>query len=399
MNLPRVSLANLEKLLFFGAISLLPTQIGKHFFPDFSFVYSLKIDYYSPTLYGWDLLVIALFLVRVFNKRRFNSLSIGVFLFFILTQSLSLFGASNMEIGLVRIKDYLIAGMFGIIVSSLDYNFWPSLKLGFIIASLYTSFIGLGQFLFSKSLGFWILGERNFTINTLSIANFNFYGKVFLRPYSTFPHPNVFAAFLVISNILLSRHRGVFGGIAKTINSVMCVLTFSRSGILLLFGHLVYLMRGKLKILLVLFLIALPFLFVRFYSAFNFDSLSVIRREELASIAIEQFWKNPLFGIGLNNFILDSATSSLVSGPSRFLQPVHNIYLLSLAETGLVGILGFVCLFWFGRRGIRMMEVQMCLYAILFLGFFDHYFLTLAAGQRLFFLIWGLMYVKPKLDG
>src|SRR5205823_5918646 len=85
-------------------------------------------------------------------------------------------------------------------------------------------------------------------------------------------------------------------------------------------------------------------LLVRFNSVFNFDNLSIIRREELAEIALKHFYSSPLFGVGLNNFLIATATSELITGPSRFLQPVHNIFLLTLSETGLVGFLGFLLL-------------------------------------------------------
>jgi O-antigen ligase len=52
--------------------------------------------------------------------------------------------------------------------------------------------------------------------------------------------------------------------------------------------------------------------------------------------------QNPFLGVGLNNFIPEAMSSVFLSGTNRFLQPVHNIFLLVLAESGLVGLVGFL---------------------------------------------------------
>lgn len=58
-------------------------------------------------------------------------------------------------------------------------------------------------------VGLWLLGERNFSINTTGIATFNWYGQVFLRPYATFPHPNIFAAYMLLSGMILVFISGI----------------------------------------------------------------------------------------------------------------------------------------------------------------------------------------------
>jgi len=103
--------------------------------------------------------------------------------------------------------------------------------------------------------------------------------------------------------------------------------------------------------------------------------------------------KSPLYGVGANNFIPAQA-SDLVVGPNRFLQPVHNIFLLALSETGLIGLIGLVGLIGypiFKPYSYRLPLTALLPWAvIIFLGMFDHYFLTLPQGYRLLFLVWGL---------
>ena len=48
----------LYQLLFSLLILLLPTQLGRHFWPSYSFVFGLKVDYLSPTLYLTDIFLV-----------------------------------------------------------------------------------------------------------------------------------------------------------------------------------------------------------------------------------------------------------------------------------------------------------------------------------------------------
>lgn len=153
-----------------------------------------------------------------------------------------------------------------------------------------------------------------------------------------------------------------------------------------------FFLKKNIKIIAILLIILFPVLFTRFSALLNYDNLTFLRREELTITAWNIFLKNPVLGAGLNNFI--SAQQDLVAGPNRFLQPVHNIFLLSLSETGIAGFLGFIILL---LPVFKLTPIPHTLYAILFLGFFDHYFLTLPQGYRLLFLIWGLSLARLKL--
>ena len=61
---------NKISLFFFYLLVLfLPTQFGKHFFPEFSFVFGLRIDYLSPTVYLTDIFI---FLIFVFSIKSIS---------------------------------------------------------------------------------------------------------------------------------------------------------------------------------------------------------------------------------------------------------------------------------------------------------------------------------------
>ncbi|MBI2600544.1 O-antigen ligase family protein [Candidatus Daviesbacteria bacterium] len=412
-------LRRFEKILLFLITLFLPTQLGKHFWPEFSQIHSLHIDYLSPTIYFWDLLVIALIFIFLLQRKKINKWALNLFLLFILAQVMSLVQIIwnkevNLGAGLARLEQYLIAGFFGVYIASKNIQkisgllFW-SLSFSLILQSL----LALGQFYFKADLGMWFLGERGFNITTPAIAKFDFYGQEFLRPYATFPHPNVLAGFMVVIlpilllvNGLANKHSFylkklsvyTLASLAMMLSGLVIFLTVSRVALVcFLIMGLVVLRKAGLILLGLSSLFFLPVFIERFTTIFTFDNLSLLRREELANISLELFKKSVLWGVGLNNFI-PMAADSLLVGPSRFLQPAHNIYLLTLAETGLIGFLGLFCLivlpiFKLTRPFFKPKSFLIASWVILlFLGLFDHYFLTLQQGYRLMFLLWGISF-------
>jgi len=97
--------------------------------------------------------------------------------------------------------------------------------------------------------------------------------------------------------------------------------------------------------------------------------------------------------VGLNNFIVRLPEIKLVTGVSWWLQPVHNIFLLALTETGIPGLLFFT--FLLTKAGAASAKKGKILFglAIIFIvvtGLVDHYWLTLQQNQLLASLILGL---------
>lgn len=395
----------IEQTLLFLTLLFLPTQLGRHFWADFSFIYSLRIDYLAPTIYFWDLLVLGLLMSSI---RKINLWVLNLFLFFLLSQIISLLPLSSHGIGmgLVRIEQYAIAGFFGVYIASL--NFEKSKKIFFwalMFSILGESLLAIAQFLKSATLGFWIFGERTFSITSPAIAKFDFYSNQFLRPYATFPHPNVLAAYLILTTVILVPLTSLRPGksavpvkLVTCLAAIATLLTVSRAAILAGIFSAFFLLKRKWFLWIILALVLLsPFLYPRFSSILNFDNLTILRREELSQLAIKMWFSSPISGVGLNNFILQTS-ESLVIGPSRFLQPVHNIFLLTLAETGIIGTIGLIGLIGYpiiklikGKIDREKGKTLLLTWGlIIFLGLFDHYFLTLPQGYRLLFLVWGI---------
>lgn len=403
-----------EKIIFFLTILFLPTQLGRHFWPQFSHIYSLPIDYLSPTIYFWDLLVLFLISIFLIQKKKFSSLPLNLFLFFIFTQLLSLLPflspVINPGAGFVRFGQYITAGLFGVYVASSRQrrgspeaaNIITPLTLG----AVFESVLAIAQFIKGGSLFFWILGERSFSVSTPAIATFDYQGLVFLRPYGTFSHPNVLAAFLLVVLILLLNYKTSKTFLKNAIIWLLTLtifLTVSRASIVVLTVLLVINYGKKyLKQLFFLFILISPIIITRFSSLLNYDNISLIRRSELSQTAFSFFISSPFFGVGLNNFI-PFISSEIISGSAKFLQPVHNIYLLALSETGIIGFIGWIILLRFiiqdrkvASFAYNSLFIILIWTSIFFLGLFDHYFLTLPQGQRIIFLVWGLTLVEWK---
>ncbi len=401
----------LEQLLLFLTIFFLPTQLGKHFWPSFSFIYSLPIDYLSPVIYFWDLLAVVLFVTFLINKGQINKLALNLGFFFLLTQSVSLLSSTNPAAGLVRLEQYLVVIFLGIYLASIKLKVFKKIIMwGLILGILIEGVLAGIQFITGSTVGLWILGERSFTISTPGIAKFDFYNFHFLRPYGTFPHPNVLAGFMIIAILIIVILRRLAEGSLTNVSyfatvllaGLTLLLTVSRVAIVAGVGSaLVTLNKKGRMFLLLLLLLLLPVLYTRFASVFNFDVISLIRREQQIGIAFTLWTKHPIFGVGLNNFII-SASDQLLAGPSRFLQPVHNIFLLELAETGVIGFIGFIVLIGYPflkNFKFQISNFKLLWFVILFLGMFDHYFLTLPQGYRMLFLVWGISISSLKVEG
>lgn len=132
---------------------------------------------------------------------------------------------------------------------------------------------------------------------------------------------------------------------------------------------------------------------------FSINDQSLTRRYELNMAAIEMFKSSPLIGVGLNNFLVNLPSFQQTKSAILYLQPVHNIFLLIVAEMGLLGLAAFVWFVWGTIKKLLTSKrfLLTTLLAILFLGFFDHYWLTLEQGQLLFTLILGLSWAKIKM--
>lgn len=261
---------------------------------------------------------------------------------------------------------------------------------------LFQCVFALFQFRFQQSLtGYLPFGEVSFSSPQIAKSTF-FSGYIYKLPYGTTIHPNVLAGFLVVSFLLLLIQRSVridrkYMVIFFLLASFLCFLTQSFSASLALVGGCLlffYQRKGRtVHLLLSLAIICIPVLSMILFSlssiAQNMNA-SLSRRSQLQSIAFHMIATHPLTGVGWNNFTLQQESYGYVTSTVRFLQPVHNAFLLLVTELGVCG--------WIFCAGIllcvRRMKKQFIpvAFAIIFISSFDHYFLTLTTGRMLLLL-------------
>lgn len=414
-------LFHIEKFVFFLLLVFLPTQFGKHFWPSFSSVLGIRVDYLSPTLFATDILVGILLMVVLSQKKKafrfFNILRSTLFILFLCSLGVSILGSLQPLAGIygfVRFIEFFFVGWFVYqFTRERKQIFLKTLAMAFSITVIFESLLAIAQFYQHGSLGgvFYFLGERFYTGQTVGIAEAVVNGALVLRPYGTFSHPNVLAGFLLLGVTILTyawmtlkrRNLFLFGiatgilGIGVTLSRtvvILFLLLFSLWVIRLIKTHSIKQIGiAVTAVCLVGFFVSPSF--DRFFSSF-FKEPSFYERKILIDHAFSLIASSPLFGVGVyNTFYYPVALSARTIG--IFYQPVHNIYLLLVAQIGLVGssIVGVFIYqttkgLWKKRRkGIaRLTLTLLCVVGIL--GMFDHYFLSLEQGQLLLALVLGM---------
>lgn len=420
----------LEQVIFYLLLLFLSTQLGKHFWPEFSIISGLRVDYLSPTLYVTDILTGLLFFTWITRKVQDKTFKVQSFIplfvlvtFLLLTICLSqnyLNGAYH----LVRFLEFFFVAYYvATTIVRMEQVKKVFLFLG--IGVIFQSLLAVSQFIKQGSLGgiFYFFGERLFSPSTPGIANASINGELLLRPYGTFPHPNVLAGFLLLSMIGLvftvpwakGKEKAVWI-VALLLGSSALLLTMSRGAfliwlLLLLIIFLRHVSTQLIRTFLAIALVILAVLFI-FHTPFgtrflqtNFAEEAVVQRTELIRASAVMITEHPIVGVGFGNFLPALAIVQKPFSLGLYLQPVHNIFLLILAETG---IIGFGIFMWFlvktymrllitkktGALSSRIFAVLLSV--ILMLGLVDHYFFTIQQGQLLFALIAGLSWTKMK---
>ena len=135
----------------------------------------------------------------------------------------------------------------------------------------------------------------------------------------------------------------------------------------------------------------------------NFHEEAIAKRINQYKQAAGVIKKNLLFGAGMYQYLPALEAEKAIHGVIVN-EPVHNIFLLYIAQTGLIGGLFAI---WFlyqtfnklkkelASKKMRMTTIlKIILLGIVFaLGIGDHYFLTLQQGQLLLGFVLGFIWV------
>ncbi len=430
-----------EKALFYSLFLLLPTQLGKHFWPGFTLIHGIRVDYLSPTIYLTDIVVGLLFIwwaarvlgeklqsksktvdqkskTQLINQKHFPYLicffTISFLIFNILISGRilgSLYGLLKMlEMGFVA----CYTAKFIVLRKDLQ-----SISLLFCFGIIFESVLAIMQYMNQKSIGtlLYFFGERTFSGTTPGIANASLNGELVLRPYGTFPHPNVLAGYLLVAMIMVLfsirflKPKKVFSismisPLALILGTTALFLSMSRIAIVLWFIILTYfflrkafysssersksrssnsaiqqfsnqvssrrapiesgsrmkIIIGTRTIIVLGFVAIISLLFLSpFGSRFTNISItdeSVAQRSALIGSSFKLIKSSPLFGVGLGNFLPSLATIQKPLSAATYLQPVHNIFLLVASEIGLIGLAFFTWFIWKTVQRIKKQELR-----------------------------------------
>lgn len=407
-----------EKGVYWLLVFLLPTQLAYHFWPDYSFVFGIKVDYLSPAVYLTDILIFLLaaisyqkFKCWINRKLKIKKFRVVLIRLIIVTAVIVLANiavAKEPPVALLKWIKIFEVFLLGVYIF-LNKRFQKATLSAFFYSILFFCLIGITQFVLQRTIEgpFCLLGERSFSVKTPGIALTYLLGRDFLRAYSTFPHPNAFAGFL-----------GAGGTLVLLLNSQLKILSKRKLWLFILVSLTAFLLTFSLGAIISGMLTLLYYFFLAkkkrpitkltkkiFYAVVvlsllttvsqklitnrSFLSEGVTLRVQQAGIAGKMFINNPLFGVGLNNFI-PSISGNIVAGTSLFLQPVHNIYLLLLTEAGVVGFAVFIYLTEkLLTTKINIIYILPIVFVML-AGFFDHYWFTLQQNQLLLAFLLGV---------
>jgi len=386
-----------------------PTQLGRHFWPEWSYVWGIRVDYLSPVLYFLDLLWLGWFGLRIWNGKRIETrFTFNLFLFLLFVM-INVLMAQNR---ILSVYKWFRVGQLVLTLISfrLEREKIEKYLIKIIpIWVIFESLLGLVQVLIGASVNGWLyyMGERRFAYTTLGVAQISVMGQGMIRAYGTFSHPNSLAGFLLVVLIFWFSKR-------KAVNRIFwwVVTWFSVMGIVVSGSRMVWLMtllvvlfityrqsRNRKKVLglgltmIGVFLVLAAIISVNYRSSDflgGWDKESLNKRISLNMSAIRMIWEKPLFGVGLGNFLVK--LPEIQRNDSYFwLQPVHNIGLLAMSEVGLLGLI-WVFLGLSGlRRGKINLNQKLIWTAILLTGMFDHYWLTLPQNTWLLLIMTALL--------
>jgi len=410
-------LKKLCKISLYLFFAFLPLQLDLFLFGSDVYDTGFFNPYLNHFLYLSDVMFVlgvAFFGLQIFFsensfslvKFSFGDKKIFYFLISILLSFLmSLFFSVNLGNSIfyiLRFCEFFVVYLF-VVNEVIDFR---KVLMVFCSVMLIEAIIGISQYVLQESLGLRFFGEPVVNSSILGVAKVDFMNMKFLRSYGTFPHPNIFAGYLVFAIFSMMQFFKSSPKISFFVVSIFLLallLTFSRTGLVsLIVGCFVFLLfalkkLGKWKLfkrvsiviacaLLTLFILkAFPLFLDRINSI---DAQSLQYRVIYLVIGFAMFFQNP-FGVGIGNFTDIMQNFSILKLSPWEIQPVHNIFVLSLCELGIIGFVVFVSfvvyLFMYSFNKKNPFFISIC-FMLLILGSFDHYLFTLYQGQALFWL-------------
>ncbi|NCN25098.1 hypothetical protein COT94_00685 [Candidatus Falkowbacteria bacterium CG10_big_fil_rev_8_21_14_0_10_37_14] len=292
-----------------------------------------------------------------------------------------------------------------------------TLAQGFVIAAVICALIGWIQFASQTTVANKWLGLAEHQVSVPGVAVFITEQGRLLRAYGPLDHPNILGGLLALALIILAGYR-LFKNYWLTFSLAILLTTGlffsgSRSALLATGLGLVILLLNKnrkkyLGVATVVLLTGLSLSLVfgnlwspRLSATGRLENNSINERQTQFSQALQTIQTHPL-GVSSGQYTEWLAKQDNNAKEPSAYQPVHNIWLLTIAELGWLGGLAYLGLWLIPLLiiGRRPLGIDLALWlAIFILGCFDHWLYSNHFGLLLWALIIGLLLIEPpKMD-
>lgn len=396
-------------------------------------------NYSEISLYASQILLLLILLLFLFQSTREKE-CIGdcrrvlyALLSFVFFVFISTFFATDKFLAFYR-SFIILSGVclfFIIRFGTMQQNYQePLLNRSYLVFSFLSgvflqAILGIYQFLTQSTPVCKYLGLAAHNSTDLGAAVVETAAGRWLRAYGGLDHPNILGGLLAVSLIIavcilvkkkmLNSRRQVWASIFLFIFYFVTLyalfFTFSRSAWLaLLFGFLVLLIvfvvnkdkwiLGRFLALLLfssllIFMAVIPFqdlVTTRIKADTRLEQKSIIERTSSIAEANKILQQHLLTGVGAGNYTLALASLDDNKKPAWDYQPVHNSFLLSLAENGVFAFSAFLIFIFFLLKNKKREAFALPVIAALFiLMMLDHWLLSLPFGVFFLFLILGLI--------
>ncbi len=297
--------------------------------------------------------------------------------------------------------------------------------IGSLLVSLFfQASLGLYQFLMQSAPANKYLGLAAHYADMSGTAVIETASGRWLRAYGGLDHPNILGGVLAIALIVtayLLAKRKMIRSRREAFSSVLLFIfyfialaalffSFSRSSWLAYLIGLAVLavtlflakdrwILGRFLVLLffsalMLFIIAFPYrelVFARtagVWQGSRLEQRSLDERQEYLGQAGNIIRENWLFGVGTGNYVKSLAQRDLVLKEAWSYQPVHNSFLLLLAQSGLLSLVSFLAFLYFLiKKDRRAVFSGAVLAGLIVIMLFDHWLVSLPFGVLFLFLV------------
>lgn len=372
-------------------------------------------------VYLTELLIASAFLLRGRPMIHPNFKKIVRALFLVFAVSFVCLGWSRLyAVSLGWVSHLIAAGMFLLLLLDERTKMMHVINV-FLAGLVLPCILGWIQYLtgFSPALSMLGLAQKHVETGGVAVVATDTFRS--LRAYGSFPHPNIFGGYLAIA-IILKGWRGRQGlkslkswqGWVQismiTLFTSTLILTFSRGawlaltvGLVVFLGQALFYKKliphraiPLLSVGLITILLSIGMLhthvLARFNPALRVEAISIEERSSQYQSFPGVLKIDPLFGVGPGAYVFALESLSPDQPPWSY-QPIHNVFLLLLAEFGVIGFLAFgYFVFEVLRLVLAYKKTTGGIFAItlitqlFILAMFDHYLFSLWPGIVFFIL-------------